>query len=237
MDHEGNKNASAWARPGMPDLLEVGVFTVPEAARLIAVSPQQVRAWVTGPNPVLDNQVGRMHGQWALGFANLLELRFVATFRRAGVRQAEIRAIMAEMREILRRPHPFATDLVFKTDGKRILAEFGQTQGLPQLFDLKSRNYEMFVVVYDSLRRDVVFDPDGDAVAWHPRPDIAPNVVVDPRQSFGDPTLDGHGITTRAIADAMRAEGDLAVVSALYDVAGLQVQEALVFEAALDAAA
>jgi uncharacterized protein (DUF433 family) len=218
-----------------PDLLETGIYTVTDAAELIGVAPQKIRGWIDGwPNteaaPVLENDLGWMEGRLAFSFANLMEIRFLAFFSNAGVRVREIRAIMDEVRVELKRPHPFATNVVFKTDGRKIVAEIAHRNGISDLLDLRSRNFEMGVIVYDTLKEGVIYDPRGFAKAWFPRRAIAPNVIVHPKLSFGRPILKDSGIPTGTLAQAVRAEGSIAAAADLFEISARRVREAVTFE-------
>jgi hypothetical protein len=72
-----------------PDLLETGIYTIPEVAGLVQAPQSLVRVWVEGHTgkqvAVIDNQLGRVGGKVAVSFTNLMELRFVVTFANAGV--------------------------------------------------------------------------------------------------------------------------------------------------------
>ena len=105
------------------------------------------------------------------------------------------------------------------------------------IYDLKTTNYEMVLVVMDSLKDDVVYDPTGTAIFWRPRPHIAPNVVVHPSYSFGRPILKASGVPTEALFDAMQAEKSTKIVADLYEVPERQVREAIGFERDLRRAA
>lgn len=223
------------------NLLETGIFTVPEAAELVQASPAAVRVWVDGRKgrqaPVIENQVGRIGQTLAISFTNLMELRFVAMFAREGVRLREIRAIMDEARRTLQHPHPFATQTIFRTDGRKIVAEIFKKNGI-EIYDLKSKNYEMHPVVFKSFREDVAFDPtSGEAVQWRPRPSIAPNVIVHPKFSFGRPILSESKVPTHTIAAAVSAEGSVRTVAQLYEIPEKQVREAVSFQNHLQKAA
>ncbi len=47
-----------------------------------------------------------------LTFTNLMEARFIDAFVQLGVHVRTIRAILDEARNVVRHPHPFATDTV-----------------------------------------------------------------------------------------------------------------------------
>ncbi|MER8382336.1 DUF433 domain-containing protein [Mesorhizobium sp. M1399] len=225
-----------------PDLLGGGIFTVPETAELVEASQTSVRIWVGGKKgrqqPVIDNQLGLVNGKVAVSFTNLMELRFVARFAKAGVRLNEIRSIMQEAKDTLAHPHPFAAGIVFRTDGRRVVAEIARKRGIELVYeDLKTKNYEMPIIVMPSLKEDVVFDPQGNMVAWYPRKEIAPNVIVHPRFSFGRPVLQDSHIPTETLADAVRAEGSVRAVADQFEISERHVREAIRFQADLRQAA
>ncbi|KWV59825.1 hypothetical protein AS156_30335 [Bradyrhizobium macuxiense] len=223
-----------------PDLLESGIYTIPEVAELVQAPQEIVRVWVEGHTgkqvAVIDNQLGRVGGKVAVSFTNLMELRFVATFASAGVGLREIRKIMDEVKQTLEHPHPFATHTIFKTDGKKIVAEIAQRNGV-SIYDLRTKNFEMLAVVMKSLKDDVAYDPQGDAISWRPRPKIAPNVIVHPHFSFGRPVLKDSRIPTATLAQSAKVEGSAAFVADIFDVPERQVREAIRFEQELRKAA
>src|ERR1700693_5313908 len=113
-----------------PDLLESGIYTIPEVAGLVNARQPDLRVWIEGrpgkQAPIIENQLGRLGHKIAISFTNLMEIRFVAFFSNAGVRLNEIRSILSEAKLLLDKPHPFATNTVFRTDGRKIIAEIGR---------------------------------------------------------------------------------------------------------------
>lgn len=225
-----------------PDLLEVGIYTVTEAAYLVGVSEQKVRGWITGyprrdAAPVIQNDIGWSNERLAFSFNNLMEMRFIAYFEENGVRFNVIRSVMDEVKALTEHPHPFSTNIVFQTDGKKIIASVLGKHAKKTTIDLKTRNLEMSTVIYDSLKKDVEFDYHGAARSWFPRRKLAPNVIVHPKFSFGRPILRGPRIPTRTIYDAVATERSSETVADLYDLPVRQVREAVKFEYALRKAA
>jgi uncharacterized protein (DUF433 family) len=215
-----------------PDLLESGIYTLSEAARLLAVPIEKVRVWVNGRGdrqaPLIENQLGRAGHTYLISFTNLMELRFIAKFAGADVSLREIRAVMSEAEDLLKRPHAFATNTVFTTDGKSVFARIKRKTGEEDVLHLKSKNYEFLAIIADTLRDDVIFDARGEAMAWFPRQAIAPNVVIHPRFSFGRPILRQSHVPTEAIVDSVKVEGEEGTAD-LFDVPIEQVREALEF--------
>jgi uncharacterized protein (DUF433 family) len=222
-------------------LIESGIYTIPQAALLVEADVRALRVWVEGrknkQDPVIENQLGRLGHTVAVSFTNLVELRFVSTFVKAGVRLNAIRSIMDEVKDILGNPHPFATETVFKTDGKKIVAEIAKKNGATVVYDLRSKNYEMHVVVLASLKENVIWSPMGDAVGWFPRPELATHVMVHRSFSFGKPVLRDSRIPTEALSDSYKAEKSTRRVAELFDVPEKQVKEAVRFQEHLRKAA
>lgn len=222
-------------------LIESGIFTIPIVAELLGVPASMVRVWIDGhrgkQDPIIENELGRVDGKLAISFKNLMELQFVAFFSRAGVKLPVIRSIMSEARQILDKPHPFATDEVFQTDGKRIVTVIGRKNGIDSIYDLKSKNYELTPIVLPSLKRDVVYDPAGNARIWYPRRASFPNVIIAPIYSFGRTILRDSKIPTATIAKSYATEKSVGVVSAMFEISEKRVREAVSFETTLRAAA
>ena len=223
------------------NLLDSGVFTVPMIAELISVPRSKVRAWVNGhgktQKPLIDNELSQVDDKLAVSFTNLMELQFVNFFTKAGVKLRDIRAIMQEAKRALNHPHPFATKTVFQTDKKKIVAKIAKDNGVEHIYDLKSQNYEMKDIVMQSFEHDMIYDPNGNACVWYPRRNRCPNVVINPRRSFGRPILQGSQIPTEAIFKVFLVEESLETVSAMFEIGEQDVREAVDFENTLREAA
>jgi uncharacterized protein (DUF433 family)/DNA-binding transcriptional MerR regulator len=223
------------------NLIETGIYNVPEAAKLVGATERKVRGWVLGygkgEGPLIDNELGYVDGRLAFSFVNLMEIRFIDFFEKAGMKLRDIRAILSEAKDLLNHAHPFATSTVYMTDGKKILAKIAKRNGIEDLYDLKSRNYEMKPVVLASLKKDVEFNPVGEVRSWRPRPQTAPHVIVHPKIAFGQPVLRESRIPTRTLRDAVVAESSSETVAEQFDVPLKQVREAVNFERELKMAA
>ncbi len=221
----------------MPDgghIVGVGVFTVPEAARLTRLPAARVRRWVFGhggkPAPLV-RELPPQDGQDALGFLNLVEVLFLAELRKKGLRWSTIRRGAELARRVLGDDHPLATG-AFHTDGQRgFWLELAGETGDRCLIDLVDGNGAMLEVLEQSFRRFVEFDAPGDrASLWQPDPDLA-RVVVDPTRRFGQPIDRESGVPTEVLASALRAEGgDAGRVARWWDVPAEAVRQAAAFE-------
>jgi uncharacterized protein (DUF433 family)/DNA-binding transcriptional MerR regulator len=220
---------------GLSDLIGVGIYTIPEAARLTEVPQSRVRGWVHGYHtgagkprrePVLVHQLPDVDGKIALSFHEVIEVRFIRHFLRAGVSWKNIRRASAEARELV---GVAGQRLRFATDGVTVFADTLATGGDSSARDLVANQYVMLLLLERSIRSE--FDLEGDDLirAWHPRPET-PLVLLDPRRSFGRPIVE-PGVPTDTLAQSLRAEGgDVDRVAALFGVPHDAVRQAAMFE-------
>lgn len=216
------------------NLLETGIFTVAEASRLIRASEQKLRGWIAGyprrGEPILQNELGWLEGKLAFSFTNLMEMRFLVFFAAEGIHLNSLRFMAQEARQILRHPHPFATNTLFKTDGKRIYADIIERSGDNKLYNLHAKHFEMAPIIERTLKKEIVYDPSGFARHWRPRPELAPNVIIHPKHAFGQPMLKDSGVPVRALIDALKSGETVRAVSRWFEVPEQHVREAEKFD-------
>jgi uncharacterized protein (DUF433 family) len=226
-------------RSMMTDVLGIGIYTVPQASRLTRVSQARIRRWLRGYEfarkegrgrsaPVWRAQLPKVDDTIALGFLDLMEVRFVDAFLEAGLSLKKIRRAASLATELVGRDHPFSTQK-FRTDGNRIFAEIEHDRtGDKALYDLEQNQFGIYEVIIPSLLEGVEFDDQGQAARW--RPDRAvPLVVIDPQRQFGQPIVEG-GVQTAVLADAVRAEGSVDTVARWYEIRREAVEQAVRFE-------
>jgi uncharacterized protein (DUF433 family) len=216
--------------------LSAGIYTIPQVARLLDVKPWRVRGWVTGyykmlGRPLIESDFQPIDHHIAVSFVNLIEIRFIAAFSRYGVSVRAIRYMAEEAKRFLRHPHPFATEMIFRTDGRGIFIEAAERTGDPKLYDLRGKNWGIHAILSDAMKNEVVYSDGGLAKAWYPKKNIAPDVVVHPKIAFGQPALDDSGIPTEALYDAYIAEGkNFTRVARWFGIPLKNVKEAIKFE-------
>lgn len=221
-------------------LIGVGLYTVPEAARLTHVPPAKIRGWINGyggrdssRSPIIHRQVPTIAGKPALGFLDLIEVRFVNWLVGYGVSWQTIRVAAERARGALGHEHPFAL-AKFHTDGKHVFLETQEETDDRKLLDLVKNNFAMYDVLEQSFRDGIAFDHEGVATAWRPiEGDHA--IVLDPARSFGRPIDENSGVPTATLADAYTAEGSYERVASWYDVPPEAVRRAVRYEMRLSA--
>lgn len=225
-------------------LVGIGLYTVPEAARLSRVPNQTIRRWMLGyadqrggsardVAPLWRSQVPRVDGTVGLSFLDLIEIRFVHAFRRHGVSLAVIRRTAERAYQIFGQDHPF-TRTRFRTDGRSIFAEVLEETGRSRLLNVPTSQYAFRQVIEPSLYASLDISEGDDVLRWYPKYPKR-QVVVDPDRSFGRPIVVHGGVPTEILAQAARAEDSERRAAKLFDVSVAAVRAAIAFEASLAA--
>lgn len=215
----------------------IGIYTAPEAARMVGMQPSTLRRWLLG----YEHQATREAPLWQpqydpaddegvlLGFRDLVEARIVNALRAKKIGLQTIRTCLDRAKVIVGQDHPFSTRQ-FKTDGKTIFLEITRGLDEPQLVDLK-RSQGVFSRVVAPTLDDLDFGKDGAERWWllHGRRTI----VADPERSFGQPIIADHGMTTARVAQAVEAEGSVEKVAKIYEIKPRLIREALTYESQL----
>jgi uncharacterized protein (DUF433 family) len=167
-----------------------------------------------------------------VSFRDLIELRFVKTFRDAGLSLQTIRECFGRAVDVVRDARPFSTRR-FRTDGRTIFFEITTDVHEGELVDLKRRQNVFHRIVEPSLH-DLEFDADVLA-RWFPLGISHKSIVVDPNRSFGRPIVSDGGVPTDTIFHAIKAEGSPERVAKLYEIPLSSVRDAVAFQKQLAA--
>lgn len=217
---------------------DIGLYTVPMAARILQENDNRVRAWVNGwqhngAPPIIQRQLPRVNGRTVLGFLDLIEARFIKHFISLGLSPQSIRKFAKKLRDRHNTDHPFAMNKAFRTDGKTIFMESVETDEEKRVLNLLNDNFEMEAVIAQSLFDSILYAEDL-AVRWHPSAK-QPRIVLDPHFAFGRPTVEGNWIPTDTLATAANAEGNFAAVAEDFDIDEDAVAQAVAYEQSLSA--
>jgi uncharacterized protein (DUF433 family) len=169
--------------------------------------------------------------QIELSFRDLIELRFVKTFRDLGVGLTTIRDCYRRAVDEIRDDRPFSTQR-FRTDGKTVFLEITEKDHEGRMIDLKKRQQVFRTIIEPSLR-DLEFEASTVA-RWYPLGVRHRSVLVDPTRSFGRPIV-RRGVPTEILAEAVKLEGSVNAVALLYEVPKAEIRSALEFEQRLAA--
>lgn len=231
----------------------LGVYTLPDAARLVRADASTIRRWMYGyqykksssehrysSGPLWRPQYGSEQlGERVIGFRDLMELRIVREFVTRGVPLLVVRYCLDAAREMFGGDYPL-TRQRFLTDGETVFHEAldaaSSSEDGPALLDLRKKQRVFRTIVKDSLYAGIEYDGDL-ARRWFPE-GKKHAVVVDPEVQFGHPMIEQSGVPTAALYAAWLAEGKKrAAVAKLYEVDARHVDAAVRFEEKLRLAA
>lgn len=223
------------------EVLGTGIYTVPEASRLTGVAAGRIRRWLKGydfksrkerrhSNPVWTGQLDPVDGKLAIGFRDLMEVRFVEAFLRAGVSWKTMRLAHQAAKAKLGTDHPFCTHR-FATDGREILLEQAQAASDLCLIDITNDQQHFEAIVQPYLRE---LDFDGGVARWWPLGKER-LVVVDPLKNLGQPTVTRSGVPTRVLARSVKANQSVDEVARWFEVSIDEIKDAVEFEQQLAA--
>ena len=130
-------------------LLGVGLYTAADAAGLPGIPALRIRRWLAGyahgprdaqnwSDPLWTPQLPRIGQDVALGFRDLMELRFIASFVAAGISLHSIRRALAIGRPVVGDERPFSTTR-FHTDGRTIFLQVSHEVGEPTCYTRNMR--------------------------------------------------------------------------------------------------
>ncbi len=224
------------------DIIGVGLYSIPDAARITKVREAVLRRWVSDytytsrgiddrHEPVVHRRSDD-HGD-VLTFLELIELFVVKQFRDAGVSMHAIRKTAEVAAQRFDTPYPFATG-DFDTDGRSIFHTMENTgDGSTLAEDFARGQYAFDSLVHPFFKR-LDYRDHAEAFRYWPlgRDD---RVVLDPQRHFGAPIDARTGVPTRTLFAAVTAGTGQAldVVADWFEVPLAAVQAAVDYETSL----
>lgn len=164
-----------------------------------------------------------------LSYLQLVEVAFVATFRALGVSLQRIRRAHEYAAQSLQSEYPFV-EYRWQTEGRHMLLDLKEVEYEPLFDDLVILGDEHGQEAWKPLLGDrfAQFDYEQElAIIWHVAGHES-SVVIDPRVSFGAPTV--SGVPTWAIRGRYRAGESVNDIVDDFAITETQVNDALRFE-------
>lgn len=212
-------------------LLGTGIYSFSEAAKLIGVRPQRVRAWFRGwpgrQRPVFQSSFAdNTAGACVIGFLNLVESLVASQLREHGVSLPTVRRAHHQLADLLENAHPFAHHGLL-TDGKNVFVRVATEVGDTQAIEAINRQHVFEVVILPYLQQIEYSGKSNLAELWR----ISEGVVIDPRRRFGKPIVDQCGISTSILHASYQAnQKNRALVADWFGVDPQDVEVAVAFE-------
>lgn len=234
-----------------PPLVGLGLYSASEAARIasyatnVKLASDTVRRWVNGysfrrgdkqkfSDRIISSLIS-LDDTYVLSFAEVVELLYIAAFKREGLSMKVIRRIHEIAKRELKSEHPFATRR-FYTDGKNILWELGRFDAdIPDgrdhiIEDICSRHIVIEEVVRPFFRK-LDYINDIASAFWPLGRDRS--VLIDPRISFGRSVEKSSGVPTETLYSAHKAGDSLETIADWFEAPFAGVQDAIEYETGL----
>lgn len=216
--------------------LGTGIYTLPDAARILGLSLPKLRRWFKDSEAGVVEDAPARYGMTAFGiegegrekhmnFLSLIELYTVMRLRELKVSFSTIRKAREDLAARLGVEHPFAAQSLF-VDGAKLLTENDNLQ-----YELGTNGQIAIRKVLEPFLKRVDFEETSRNLAERFYPQGREHhVVVDPRRSFGRPILSGTSITTEALASLYRGGESMEAIEQQFDLSKAEVRDALTFE-------
>jgi len=231
-------------------LFGLGLYSISDVARYIGSEPQKVKRWVAGhtypyrdhrhtSQPVIQTTLEQTDEENVLTFLDLIELRFVAEFRKHEVSLQTIRVCARRAAERYDTQHPFATRR-FATDGRTIFTILEGEGDKPDGISMRRYTEDLLTqggVFEEFVRRFFVaqIEPDEEewfARRWYPL-GKEKRVVLDPARAFGKPIDSETGVPTSVLYDSTKSDETVDDIAAWYEVPVDAVVQAIEYEKSL----
>jgi uncharacterized protein (DUF433 family) len=200
---------------------------VRDAARYAHVSVSTIHTWQKAQGEYVPALAQRDRGD-ALSYLQLVELRFVARMREAGVKLRTIRKAREYLASRWKTDYPFAMKPL-KTDGQYIIQDLEEAEGREFAGKLmiadKGGQISWKPIIGDTF---IEFDYEGEwAMRWRLAGRDSP-ITIDPRIAFGAPMV--KGIPTWALLGRSDAGESAEEIAADFKLDVAEVRAALDFE-------
>ncbi len=222
---------------------DVGVYTVPVAARLLHERSTTVERWAFGYQrrgkdyrAAIATDIPPIGNAKAITFLELVELMFVQALLTTGLSWPKVlEASRVAARLLKGERHPFATRRWF-ADPAALYLSLGQEHGQDLLVEVAGHAQVAMEPVLHPYLKQLDFDSHGVARRWFPM-GLETAVVLDPRRSFGMPITVSAGVPTEALARLHGAGDSVETIAAWYRMDEAEVDAAVRYEEALTFAA
>ncbi len=213
-------------------LLDRAIYSYADVDRLIGLHSGTARRWLEGYerlgryyDPVLRPEPS---GSDAVTWGEMVESRLLAEFRDRKVPVQRMRPALVKLREEFGR-YPLAHASPFlEVEGRELVQIVQEQVGLERVLQLVvvRDGQSLLTDAAERFRSAVEYD-QGRAELLRPDP-RTPDVVMDPRRSFGQPTV--RNVRTESLAEDYRAGTGRDELADLYDLTLEQVDAAIRFE-------
>ena len=225
------------------DLLGVGLYTAPEAARYARVKYGKLSRWLYGKTAVLEPQLGEIEGQRVVTFLDFAQALSINEIRLTKIPLSRIREAYRRAQEDYGVEYPFAMkhgvfvfgDLSYPKKcklgifipGKDSDDQRGFVKKLAYQLTGKNRKNQLLWSIVQPFSEHLEFNDAGFASEYTAHKAHGHTIVMNPEVRFGKPFLVDVGFEAETLANAVAVERSVKRVSRLYHVDESAVRAAL----------
>ena len=205
--------------------LYIPAYRIGEAAKYAQTNTQTASRWHKAKSELLSSRSYREN----LSYMQLIELAVVAAMRQEGIKLKIIRAARDYIATTLQSEFPFA-EYQFKTDGKDIILNYEDVEpnsGMDKLLFPSKGGQLGWKEILNRRLKEFEYEDGGVVIRWRVN-GIDSDVVIDPRVSFGAPSI--NGTATWALRGRWEAGESIDDISEDFSIDPIDVAEALKFE-------
>jgi uncharacterized protein (DUF433 family) len=230
------------------DPRKIATYGIYECAHVLKIPPGTLRSWIRGRDYPTNQGTKRFHPLITLpdpelpllSFINLVEAHVLDAIRyKDKIPLENIRDAMKHLREKYGSEHPLV-EFEFQHDGVDLFIELASQD----VVNVTMQGQLALREVVKAYLQRIARDPHGSAIALYPYLERHPQqveeqklVLIDPRISFGKPTLVGIGVPTSVVADRNDAGETVAELAKDYGCEASEIEKAIDYERALPRAA
>lgn len=232
----------------IPPKLDKPVYQMNEAARLLHLPDKTLRRWIDGDRR-LEKTIEPLirpesTGSTDVTWGEFVEAGLLREYRQRSLPIERLRPLLRGLRERLGEPYPLAIARPLLTDGRKPLWEEQLATETPEsmLLVVQGGPEDGYQLVLGEIAKQYVrrveFEPPGTGVAAKWFPAETRRIALDPRISFGLPTINGVRTETLAeLAEAGEPPEKIARLYSEFDITVKDIRQASEFEHTLIVAA
>ena len=215
-----------------------GIYTIPDAAHILKVPLVKLRRWLkteAEAEEVICQESTRyglsktgINGEGTerhINFLSLIELSTIYRLRDSGIGFVEIRAVRSELSKKYKTEYPFALKGLL-ADGRKIAKELDKPNDYLLLNAQGQRGFKP--ILKDFFTRIDFEETSQLAGCYYPCGKEA-SIVVDPRISFGRPTIKGTAIAVETLKALSKGGEPPNQIAEQYEIKESDVEQALEF--------
>jgi len=207
-----------------------GVYTTPDAARILGLPVHKVRRWLKeywnkrfGAEEEAQPYSWGEGNERAFGFLTLMEFYVFYRLKESGVRTHKILSAHERLSKRLGTKFPFAS-VKLLTDGGRIL--FSPEDGA--IVDVEPDFQYNLKEIIEPFCEKIEFDQGNLAQRFYPMGKNG-GIVIDPHHQFGQPVIQGTNILPQTLWNYYKGGEKPATIATLFDIPLKAVENAVAF--------